>query len=114
AGISRVPNVVVVHPSVPAKTVPEFIAYAKANPGNLSRGSTGTGSGAHMAGELFKMMAGVDMVHVPYRGGGAGLPDLLGGQVQVMFVSTVSSIEHIKTGRLRALAVTAAMRSDAL
>jgi tripartite-type tricarboxylate transporter receptor subunit TctC len=75
-------------------------------------GSTGTGSGAHMAGELFKMMAGVDMVHVPYRGGGAGLTDLLGGQVQVMFVTTVSSIEHIKTGRLRALAVTTATRSD--
>src|SRR5262249_50272702 len=114
AGISRVPNVVVVHPSVPAKTVPEFIAYAKANPGKLSMGSTGTGSGAHMAGELFKMMAGVDMVHVPYRGGGAGLTDLLGGQVQVMFVTTVSSIEHIKTGRLRALAVTATTRSEVL
>src|SRR5262249_34945178 len=114
AGISRVPNVVVVHPSVPAKTVPEFIAYAKANPGKLSMGSTATGSGAHMAGELFKMMAGVDMVHVPYRGGGAGLTDLLGGQGQVMFVTTVSSIEHIKTGRLRALAVTTATRSDAL
>jgi tripartite-type tricarboxylate transporter receptor subunit TctC len=114
ASIIRAPYVMAVNPTVAAKTIPEFIAYAKANPGKLSMGSTGTGSGAHMAGELFKMMAGVDMVHVPYRGGGAGLTDLLGGQVQVMFVSTVSSIEHIKTGRLRALAVTAAMRSDAL
>src|SRR5215472_16628855 len=112
AGILRAPLVLVVHPSFPAKTIPEFIAYAKANPGKLSMGSTGTGSGAHMAGELFKMIAGVDLVHVPYRGGGAGLTDLLGGQVQVMFVSTVSSIEHIKTGRLRALAVTTATRSD--
>jgi tripartite-type tricarboxylate transporter receptor subunit TctC len=103
-----------VNPTVAAKTIPELIAYAKANPGKLSMGSTGTGSGAHMAGELFKMIAGVDMVHVPYRGGGAGLTDLLGGQVQIMFASTVSSIEYIKTGRLRALAVTAATRSDEL
>jgi len=112
ASVIRAPYVVAVNPTVAAKTIPELIAYAKANPGKLSMGSTGTGSGAHMAGELFKMMAGVDMVHVPYRGGGAGLTDLLGGQVQVMFVSTVSSIEHIKTGRLRALAVTTATRSD--
>jgi tripartite-type tricarboxylate transporter receptor subunit TctC len=104
-----------VHPvSVPAKTVPEFIAYAKANPGKLSMASGGIGSGTHLAGELFKMMAGVNMVHVPYRGGGPALTDLLGGQVQVMFPSTVSSIEYIRAGRLRALAVTTATRSDAL
>jgi tripartite-type tricarboxylate transporter receptor subunit TctC len=114
ASIIRAPYVMAVNPTVAAKTIPELIAYAKANPGKLSMGSTGTGSGAHMAGELFKMMAGVDMVHVPYRGGGAGLTDLLGGQVPVMFVSTVSSIEYIKTGRLRALAVTTATRSDEL
>jgi len=114
ASIIRAPYVMAVNPTVAAKTIPELIAYAKANPGKLSMGSTGTGSGAHMAGELFKMMTGVDMVHVPYRGGGPGLTDLLGGQVQLMFVSTVSSIEYIKTGRLRALAVTTATRSDAL
>jgi tripartite-type tricarboxylate transporter receptor subunit TctC len=114
ASIIRAPYVMAINPTVAAKTIPELIAYAKANPGKLSMGSSGTGSGAHMAGELFKMMAGVDLVHVPYRGGGAGLTDLLGGQVQVMFVSTVSSIEYIKTGRLRALAVTTATRSDAL
>jgi tripartite-type tricarboxylate transporter receptor subunit TctC len=114
ASVIRAPYVIAVNPTVAAKTIPELIAYAKANPGKLSMGSTGTGSGAHMAGELFKMMAGVDMVHVPYRGGGAGLTDPLGGQVQVMFVTTVSSIEHIKTGRLRALAVTATTRSEVL
>jgi tripartite-type tricarboxylate transporter receptor subunit TctC len=114
ASIIRAPYVMAVNPTVAAKTIPELIAYAKANPGKLSMGSTGTGSGAHMAGELFKMMAGVDMVHVPYRGGGPGLTDLLGGQVQLMFVSTVSSIEYIKTGTLRALAVTTATRSDEL
>jgi tripartite-type tricarboxylate transporter receptor subunit TctC len=114
AGIIVVPSVLVVHPSVPAKTVPEFIAYAKANPGKLTMASGGIGSGTHLAGELFKMMAGVNMVHVPYRGGGPALTDLLGGQVQVMFPSTVSSIEYIRAGRLRALAVTTATRSDAL
>jgi tripartite-type tricarboxylate transporter receptor subunit TctC len=114
ASIIRAPYVMAANPTVAAKTIPELIAYAKANPGKLSMGSSGTGSGAHMAGELFKMMASVDMVPVPYRGGGAGLADLLGGQVQVMFVATVSSIEYIKTGRLRALAVTTAARSDAL
>jgi tripartite-type tricarboxylate transporter receptor subunit TctC len=114
AGITRAPEVMVVHPSVPAKTVPEFIAYAKANPGKLTMASGGIGSLSHVAGELFKMMAGVDMVHVPYRGQGSALTDLLGGQVQVMFAITVASIEYIKTGRLRALAVTAATRSDAL
>jgi tripartite-type tricarboxylate transporter receptor subunit TctC len=106
--------VIVVNPSVPAKTVPELIAYAKASPGKISMASAGIGSGPHVAGELFKMMAGVDMVHVPYRGGGPALTDLLGGQVQVYFPTTVSSMEYIRTGRLRALAVTTATRSDTL
>ena len=114
AGVIRGAYVMVVNPSVPAKTVPEFIAYAKANPRKLNMASAGIGTGAHIAGELFKMMAGVDMVHVPYRGGGPALTDLLGGQVQVMFPTTVSSIEYIRAGRLRALAVTTATRSDAL
>jgi len=114
AGIIRTALVVVVHPSFPAKTVPEFIAYAKASPGKISMASAGIGSGPHVAGELFKMMASVDMVHVPYRGGGPALTDLLGGQVQVYFPTTVSSIGYIRAGRLRALAVTTATRSDAL
>jgi tripartite-type tricarboxylate transporter receptor subunit TctC len=114
AGIISAPYVMAVNPTVPAKTVPEFIAYAKANPGKLSMASVGIGSGTHLAGELFKIMAGVDMVHVPYRGAGLALTDLLGGQVQVMFPSTVSSIGYIRAGRLRALAVTTATRSDAL
>jgi tripartite-type tricarboxylate transporter receptor subunit TctC len=114
ASIISAPYVMAVNPTVPAKTVPEFIAYAKANPGKLSMASVGIGSGTHLAGELFKIMAGVDMVHVPYRGAGLALTDLLGGQVQVMFPSTVSSIGYISAGRLRALAVTTATRSDAL
>jgi tripartite-type tricarboxylate transporter receptor subunit TctC len=114
AGIIRGPYVMVVNPSVPAKPVPEFIAYAKANPRKLSMASAGTGVGGHIAGELFKMMAGVGMVHVPYRSGGPALTDLLGGQVQVSFIATPASIEHIRAGRLRALAVTTATRSDAL
>jgi tripartite-type tricarboxylate transporter receptor subunit TctC len=114
ASIIRAPYVMAVNPTIAAKTIPELIAYAKANPGKLSMASTGTGSGAHVAGELFKMMTGVNLVHVPYRGGGPGLTDLLGGRVQLMFVSTVSSIEYIKTGRLRGLAVTTATRSDEL
>ena len=114
AGITRAPEVMVVHPSVPAKTVPEFIAYAKANPGKLTMASGGIGAATHLAGELFKVMTSVDIVHVPYRGLATSLTDLLGGQVQVAFASTVSSIEYVKTGRLRALAVTAATRSDAL
>jgi tripartite-type tricarboxylate transporter receptor subunit TctC len=114
AGIMRVSNVLVVHPSFPAKTVPEFIAYARANPGKLSMASGGIGSGSHMAGELFKMMAGVDMVHVPYRGAGPALGDLLGEQVQVMFDLMPNSIEHIKVGKLRGLAVTTAARSHDL
>ena len=114
AGIERHPYVMVVHPSAPAKTVPEFIAYAKTNPGKLAMASAGIGAPSHLFGELFKMMAGVDMVHVPYRSAGPALTDLLGGQVQVMFPTTVSSIEYIRAGRLRALAVTTATRSDAL
>ena len=114
ASVIRGPYVLVVNPLVPTKSVPEFIAYAKANPRKLNMASPGTGTGPHVAGELFKMMAGVDMVHVPYRGGGPAQTDLLGGQVQVMFVTTVSSLEYIKAGRLRALAVTTATRFDAL
>jgi tripartite-type tricarboxylate transporter receptor subunit TctC len=106
--------VMVVHPSMPAKTVPEFIAYAKANPGKINMASAGNGSPPHVAGELFKMMAGVKLIHVPYRGGGTALPDLLAGQVQVYFATTVASIEYIRAGKLRPLAVTTATRSDAL
>jgi tripartite-type tricarboxylate transporter receptor subunit TctC len=114
AGIISSPNVMIVNPSVPAKSVPEFMAYAKANPRKLNMASPGTGTGPHLCGELFMMMTGTSMIHVPYRGGGPALTDLLGGQVQVYFPGTVSSIEYIKTGRLRALAVTTATRSDAL
>jgi tripartite-type tricarboxylate transporter receptor subunit TctC len=114
AGIARGPNVMVVHPSFPAKTVPEFIAYAKANPGRISMASAGIGSATHMSGELFKMMAGVNMVHVPYRGQASALTDLLGGQVQVDFATMPPSIEYVRAGKLRALAVTSAMRSEAL
>jgi tripartite-type tricarboxylate transporter receptor subunit TctC len=114
AGITRVPEVMVVNLSVPAKTVPEFIAYAKANPSKLNMASGGIGTPSHMAGELFKMMTGVDMVHVPYRGVAPALTDLISGQVQVMFSASTSSIGHIKAGRLRALAVTTATRSEAL
>src|SRR6266487_1227295 len=114
AGVIRGSFVMVVNPSVPAKSVPEFIAYAKANPRKLNMASAGNGTASHVAGELFKMMAGVDMVHLPYRGGGPALNDLLSGQVQVMFPTTVSSIGYIRAGRLRALAVTAATHSEAL
>jgi tripartite-type tricarboxylate transporter receptor subunit TctC len=114
AGISREPSVMAVHPSVPTKTVPEFVAYAKANPGKINMASSGNGTGPHMVGELFKMMAGVNMVHVPYRGGGPALTDLLGGQVQVMFIALPASIESIKAGKVRALAVTTATRSEVL
>jgi tripartite-type tricarboxylate transporter receptor subunit TctC len=103
-----------VHPSFPAKTVPEFIAYAKANPGRLNMASPGNGSGPHMAGELFKIMAGVEMVHVPYRGSPPALTDLLAGQVQMMFSPLSSSIEYVRGGKLRALAVTTATRSEVL
>src|SRR5437763_9744334 len=114
ASISREPLVMLVNPSVPAKTIPELIAYAKANPGKLNMASGGTGTGPHMAGELFKMMADVNLVHVPYRGGGPALTDLLGGQVQVMFPGPASAIAYIRTGTLRPLAVTTATRSEAL
>jgi tripartite-type tricarboxylate transporter receptor subunit TctC len=114
SAIFSTPNVMVVNPSVSAKTVPEFIAYAKANPGRLNLGSAGSGSAGHLAGELFKMMAGVNLVHVPYRGSPAALTDLIGGQVQVSFGSLPPAIEHIRDGRLRALAVTSAKRSNAL
>jgi tripartite-type tricarboxylate transporter receptor subunit TctC len=114
AGIGRGPNVLVVNPSFPAKTVPEFIAHAKANPGKVNVASAGTGSVSHMAGELFKAMAGVNMVHVPYRSLAPALTDLIGGQVQAIFSSTPPSIEFVRAGKLRALAVTSAMRSEAL
>jgi tripartite-type tricarboxylate transporter receptor subunit TctC len=114
ASIERAPLVMQVHPSVPAKTVPEFIAYAKANPGQLNMGSAGIGTPLHVVGELFKMMAGINMVHVPYRGSGPMLTDLLGGQVQFAFDAISSSIEYIRAGKLRALAVTAAARADVL
>jgi tripartite-type tricarboxylate transporter receptor subunit TctC len=114
AGIMAASSVMVVHPSVPAKTVPEFIAYGKANPGKINMGSGGVGSPSHVAGELFKMMAGVSMVHVPYRGIAPALTDLMAGQLQVYFGALTSSIEYIKAGRLRALAVTTAKRSEAL
>ena len=114
ASIIRVPLVMVINPSIRASTVPEFIAYAKANPGTISLASPGTGTAPHVAGELFKMMTGVNMLHVPYRGDAPAFTDLLGGQVQVYFPTTISSIEHIKTGKLRALAVTTATRVEAL
>jgi tripartite-type tricarboxylate transporter receptor subunit TctC len=114
AGIMRMPNVMLVNPSVPVKTVSEFIAYAKANPGKINMASAGIGSGGHLAGELFKMMTDVSLVHVPYRGNGPALTALLGGQVEVLFATLASSIEFIRTGKLRGLAVTTAMRSDAL
>jgi len=114
ATIAGAPNVMVVHPSVSTRTVPEFIAHAKANAGKLNMASAGNGTTPHLAGELFKMLTGVDMVHVPYRGGGPALTDLLGGQVQVYFGPMPPSIEHIRSGKLRALGVTSARRSQAL
>jgi tripartite-type tricarboxylate transporter receptor subunit TctC len=114
ASVIRYPSVMVVNPSVPAKSVPEFIAYAKANPGKINMASGGTGTPPHLAGELFKMMAGVDLIHVPYRGNGPAFNDLIGGQVQVMFASPVGLLEYIQAGKLRALAVTTATRSEAL
>jgi tripartite-type tricarboxylate transporter receptor subunit TctC len=114
AGISRETNVMVMNPTFPAKTVPEFTAYAKANPGAINMASSGNGTSVHVAGELFNMMAGIKMLHVPYRGAGPALTDLLGGQVQVMFAAMPSAIEHVRAGRLRALAVTTAARSPAL
>jgi tripartite-type tricarboxylate transporter receptor subunit TctC len=114
AGIVRVPFVMEINPSVPAKSVPEFIAYAKANPGKINMASGGIGTSIHIAGELFKMMAGVNLVHVPYRGSAPALTDMIGGQVQVMFDILTRSIQHIRSGALRALAVTSATRSEVL
>ena len=114
AGIIRVPQVILVNPSVPAKTVPEFISYAKANPGKVNMASAGNGSAPHMAGELFNVMAGINLVHVPYRGQGPALTDLLGGQVQVLFATTPGTTDYVRTGKLRALAVTTATRAQVL
>jgi tripartite-type tricarboxylate transporter receptor subunit TctC len=114
ASIMYVPNVIDVNPSVPVKTVFEFIAYAKANPGRLNMGSAGVGSSQHLAGELFRMMTNVNLIHVPYRGGAPAITDLLGGQVQVMFDVLPESIEYIRTGKLRPLAVTTAKRLEVL
>jgi tripartite-type tricarboxylate transporter receptor subunit TctC len=114
ASICREPLVMVVNPSVPAKTIPEFIAYAKAYPGKLNMASSGIGTSVHVGGELFKMMTGIDMLHVPYRGAAPAITDLIGGRVQVMFATLPSSIEYIKAGKLRALAVTTAKRTPVL
>jgi tripartite-type tricarboxylate transporter receptor subunit TctC len=114
ASIGGSPYLMVIHPSVPAKTVPEFIAYAKAHPGVINFGSGGVGFASHVSGELFKMLAGVNMVHVPYRGQGPAMTDLLAGRIQVLFDPAVSSLPHIRGGRLRALAVTTATRSAVL
>src|SRR6202051_2308868 len=114
AGIMRIPNVMVVNPSVPAQTVPEFLSFAKTNPGKVNMASPGVGTSVHLSGELFKMMTGIDMVHVPYKGSAPLLTDLLGGQVQVSFATMPASIEFIRAGKLRALAVTTATRSPAL
>jgi tripartite-type tricarboxylate transporter receptor subunit TctC len=114
AGICRQPNVMVVNPAFPAKTVPEFIAYAKANAGKINMASTGSGTPSHVAGELFRMMTGAPMTHVPYRGGAPAVTDLLAGQVQVYFGALASSLELVKSGKLRALAVTSAPRLDVL
>jgi tripartite-type tricarboxylate transporter receptor subunit TctC len=112
--IMRVPNVMEINPAVPVSTVPEFVAYAKANPGKINMGSGGSGTSVHVSGELFKMMTGVQMVHVPYRGAAPAVADLIGGQVQVVFDNLPGSIEYIRAGRLRALAVTTTVRSAAL
>jgi len=114
AGLIRFPNVVVVNPDVPVKTIPELIAYAKANPGKLNMASSGNGSTIHMSGELFKMMTGVNMIHVPYRGGALALTDMIGGQVQVMFDNIPTAMEFVRSGKLRGLAVTGAGRSETL
>jgi tripartite-type tricarboxylate transporter receptor subunit TctC len=112
--LAREPNVMVVHPSVPANTVPEFIAFARANPGKITMASGGNGAPSHVTGELFKIEAGVNLVHVPYRGAGPALSDLLGGQVQLYFAPMSAAVEYVRAGQLRALAVTAATRSEAL
>jgi tripartite-type tricarboxylate transporter receptor subunit TctC len=114
AGIAQAPAVLAINSSVPAKTVTEFIAHARANPGRINMGSAGIGSTAHLAGELFKMMAGINLIHVPYRGNAPALTDLMGGQIEVLFPSLGSSIEYVKTGKVVALAVTGATRADAV
>jgi tripartite-type tricarboxylate transporter receptor subunit TctC len=114
ASISREPNVVVVHPSVPATTLTAFIAYAKANPGKVTMASGGNGAASHVSGELFKLATGISMTHVPYRGAGPALTDLLGGQVQIYFAPMAATVEYIRTGRLRALAVTTTTRAAVL
>ena len=114
AGVVRVPNVAEVHPSVPVKTIPELIAYAKANPGKLSYASAGIGTPSHLAGQLFNTMTGVNLQHVPYRGDGPAMADLIAGQVPVAFATMIASVEHIRAGQLRPLAVTTLKRSDAL
>ena len=114
AGVVRIPNLLTVHPSVPAKTVSELVAYAKTNPGKLNMASAGVGTAPHLSGELFKTMTGTNMVHVPYRGAAPAMTDLLGGQVQMMFPSTASSTVHVKAGKLRALGVTSATRWEML
>jgi tripartite-type tricarboxylate transporter receptor subunit TctC len=114
AGVIRVPNVMEVNPAVPARTVAEFIAYAKANPGKVNWASSGNGTSVHLSGELFKMLTGVDLIHVPYRGSAPALTDLLSGTVQVMFDNMPSSLPHIQAGKLRPLGVTTAKRSDSL
>jgi tripartite-type tricarboxylate transporter receptor subunit TctC len=111
--LATVPNILVVHPSVPAKNVSEFIALAKAKPGQMNFASSGSGSSIHMSGELFKLMAGVDMTHIPYKGSAPAVTDLLGGRVQSMFDNAPSALQHVKSGKLRALAVTGAQRSPA-
>ncbi len=113
-GIIRVPMIIMVHPDVPYRTVPELIAYAKANPGKISMASAGNGSAPHMAGELFKMMTGVDMLHVPYRGQGPAMTDLLTGQVHLLFATAPGTIDYVKTGKLRALAVTTSTRAEVM
>ena len=114
AGIMRIPNVLLVNPAVPAKTVPELVAYANANPGKVNIASAGIGSGGHLANELFQMMTGVSLVHIPYHGNGPALTALVGGQVEALFATTPSSIEFIRTGKLRGLALTSERRSEAL
>jgi tripartite-type tricarboxylate transporter receptor subunit TctC len=114
AGVMRAPNIMVLNPSVPAKNVAEFIDYARTNPGKINFASAGKGSTSHVAGELFKMMTGVEMQHVPYRGGAPAVSDVIGGQVQLMFATLPSALEHVRAGKLRGLAVTTAMRSDQL
>jgi tripartite-type tricarboxylate transporter receptor subunit TctC len=114
AGVVRVPNVAEVHPSLPVKSIPELIAYAKANPGKLSYASAGIGTPSHLAGQLFNVMTGANLTHIPYKGDGPAMADLIAGQVPVAFATMIASIEHIRAGQLRALAVTTAKRSEAL